>query len=196
MTEIRREEVKTILATSTVVSKGTGMRATGTGRPTSPGTTIMAATTSSEMGGTITGTARKWKTQAAEDRIHTHNRIMIIARTGTVRWTTTSHQPTTSTWGKATTSGATTAGADRSTSSRLNCCTVAPRVSTLTGTASPPQSAAKHGVCTWDQQAVACAVGKETGATPAETHTTSPTPATLYPAAGRTVKSSSHAQPR
>ena len=47
-----------------------------------------------------------------------------------------------------------------------------------------------------DQQAVACAVGKETRATPAETHTTSPTPATLYPAAGRTVKSSSHAQPR
>ena len=152
-----------------MVSKGTGMRATGTGRPTSPGTTIMAATTSSEMGGTITGTARKWKTQAAEDRIHTHNRIMIIARTGTVRWTTTSHQPTTSTWGKATTSGATTAGEDRSTSSRLNC-TVARRVATLALTASLPQSAAKHEMSTGDQQAVANTVAKETRATLAETH--------------------------
>ena len=117
----------------------------GTARPTSPGTTIMAATTTSEMGRTINGTARKWKTQAADDRTHTHNRIMIIARTGTVRWTTASHGPTTSTCWKAT-SGATTAGADRSTSSGLNCCTVAPRVTTLTRTASLPQSAAKHGM--------------------------------------------------
>ena len=163
-TEIRREEEKTIIATSTVVSKGTGMRATGTGRPTSPGTTTMASTTSSGTGGTINGTARKWKTQAADDRTH----IMTIAQTGTVRWTTASHGPTTSAWGKATTSGATTAGADRSTSSRLNCCTVAPRVATLTGTASLPQSAAKHGVCTGDQQAVAYAVGKETRATLAD----------------------------
>ena len=145
MTEIRGEEVKTTVATSTVLSKGTGMRATGTARPTSPGTTIMGATTTSEMGRTINGTARKWKTQAADDRTHTHNRIMIIARTGTVRWTTASHGPTTSTCWKAT-SGATTAGADRSTSSGLNCCTVAPRVTTLTRTASLPQSAAKHGM--------------------------------------------------
>ena len=87
------------------------------------------------------------------------------------------HGPTTSTWGKVTTSGATTTVADRSTSSRLNCCTVAPRVATLKGTASLPQLAAKHGVCTGDQQAVAYAVaGKEPRATPAETHTTSPTP--------------------
>ena len=196
MTEIRRGEEKKILATSTVVSKGTGMRATGTGRPTSPGTTTVAATTSSGTGGTINGTARKWKTQAADDRTHTQNRIMIIGQTGTVRWTTASHGPTTSTWGKATTSGATTARADRSTSSGLNCCTEAPRVASLTGTASPPQSAAKHGVCTGDQQAVTYTVGKETRATPAETHTTSPTPATLYPAAGRTVKSSNHVQTR
>ena len=195
-TEIRREEEKTILTTSTVVSKGTGMRATGTGRPTSPGTTTVAATTTSGTGGTINGTARKWKTQAADDRTHTQNRIMIIGQTGTVRWTTASHGPTTSTWGKATTSGATTAGADWSTSSRLNCCTEAPRVATLTETASLPQSAAKHGVCTGDKQAVAYVVGKETRATPAETHTTAPPPATLYLAAGRTVKSSSHVHPR
>ena len=51
-------------------------------------------------------------------------------------------------------------------------------------------------VCTGDQQAVTYAGGKETRATPAETHTTAPTPATLYLAAGHTVKSSSHAQPR
>ena len=88
--EIRREEEKTILATSTVVSKGTGMRTTGTGRPTSPGTTTMATTTSSGTGGTINGAARKWKTQAADDRTHTQNRIMIIGQTGTVRWTTAS----------------------------------------------------------------------------------------------------------
>ena len=70
------------------------------------------------------------------------------------------------------------------------------RVASLTGTASLPQSAAKHGVCTGDQQAVTYAVGKETRATPAETHTTTPPPATLYLAAGRTVKSSSHVHPR
>ena len=176
--------------------RATGMRATGTGRPTSPGTTTMVVATIRGTGGTINGTARKWKTQAADDRTHTQNRIMVIGQTGTVRWTTASHGQTTSAWGKATTSGATTAGADRSTSSRLNCCTVAPTVATLTGTASLPQSAAKHGVCTGDKQAVTYAVGKETRATPAETHTTAPTPATLYLAAGRTVKSSSHAQPR
>ena len=72
------------------------MQATGTGRPTK----TTAATTISGTGGTINGTARKWKTQAADNRTHTQNRIMIIGQTGTVRWTTASHVPTTSTWGE------------------------------------------------------------------------------------------------
>ena len=64
MTEMRREEEKTILATSAVVSKGTGMRATGTGRPTSPGTTTKAATTTSKS---VTTTEWRWVKQASDD---------------------------------------------------------------------------------------------------------------------------------
>ena len=78
------------MATRTVISKGTGMQANGTDRPNSPGNRIMAALTSNRMGGSIVGTARKWKTSAASHRPNSPNHNVIIVQTGAMRWTTSS----------------------------------------------------------------------------------------------------------
>ena len=174
------------MATSTVVSKGTGMQANGTDRPNSPGNRIMAAPTSNRMDGSIVGTTRKRKTSAASDRPYTPNHTMIIGQTGVVRGTTSSRgEPL----GTAATSGTVSARTDCSTSYETKC-TLEQRALTLTETGSP-QSAAEQGTCTAGNQKTDTA-GKEPGVKPAEMLTTPPTPTTPYRAAGRTVKSFSH----
>ena len=174
------------MATSTVVSKGTGMQANGTDRSNSPGNRIMASPTSNRMGGSIVRTARKWKTSAASDRTYDPNRTMIIGQTGVMGGTTSSRgEPL----GTTTTSGAARAGTDSPTSHEMKC-NMEQRASTLTETGAP-QSAAEQGASKAGNQKNDRA-GKETRVKPAEMPTTPPTPTTLYRAAGRTVKSFSH----
>ena len=175
------------MATSTVVSKGIGMQASGTARPNGPGNRIMAVPTSNRMGGSIVGTARKWKTSAASDRPYTPNHTMIIGQTGVMRGTTSSRGEPLGT----ATSGTARAGTDCSTSHKMKC-TMEQRTFTLTGTGAP-QPAAEQGTCTGGNQKTDT-VGKETRVRPAEMPTTPPIPTPPYRAAGRTVKSFSHVQ--
>ena len=121
------------MATSTVVSKGIGMQASGTARPNGPGNRIMAVPTSNRMGGSIVGTARKRKTSAACDRPYTPNQTMIIGQTGVMRGTTS---PRGEPFGMDTTSGTAGAGTDCSTSHEMKC-TMEQRAFTLRRTGAP-----------------------------------------------------------